>query len=347
MTSSAQLFLAVDGGASSTRALLADNQGQIWGAGRAGPSNHLGGAEGEARLRAALQGAVGAAWQQACARGFAASANAVMPALARVWLGMTGYAHEDWERTLIGDTLLEQLPSPAPLHISEDILTAFVGASSYQPGVIVYAGTGSVAFGMDEQGKRARAGGWGYIIDDEGGAYALGRAALQAIYRAQDGRAPATSLHEAVLSALACKDIMHLRQRLYRGDISRSQLASLSPVISNQAQQGDAVAQAIMQQAGIALADLGIATAGQLALDNSATFYVSGGVFSAGETVLAPFRHRLSKAGSQAQVERAHFSPVIGAYILALEQCAIPFAPLADRVLEQLKQADLALLRVP
>lgn len=81
-----------------------------------------------------------------------------------------------------------------PLQIVGDQVTALAGALGQPVGTVLIAGTGSICYARTADGREARSGGWGHLIDDEGSAYALGRDILRAVVRAADGRAPATAL---------------------------------------------------------------------------------------------------------------------------------------------------------
>ena len=85
--------------------------------------------------------------------------------------------------------------------VSTDIEIALAAAFDEGPGIVVSAGTGSVAVGRDRSNRRKRIGGYGWQMGDEGSGYAIGRAALGAVSRAADGRSPRTALSERVLAA--------------------------------------------------------------------------------------------------------------------------------------------------
>lgn len=91
-----------------------------------------------------------------------------------------------------------------PLQIVGDQVTALAGALGQPVGTVLIAGTGSICYARTADGREARSGGWGHLIDDEGSAYALGRDILRAVVRAADGRAPATALTELVAPAPGC-----------------------------------------------------------------------------------------------------------------------------------------------
>ena len=94
-----------------------------------------------------------------------------------------------------------------PLQIVGDQVTALAGALGQPVGTVLIAGTGSICYARTADGREARSGGWGHLIDDEGSAYALGRDILRAVVRAADGRAPATALTELVAQRLGAPGV--------------------------------------------------------------------------------------------------------------------------------------------
>lgn len=94
-----------------------------------------------------------------------------------------------------------------PLQIVGDQVTALAGALGQPVGTVLIAGTGSICYARTADGREARSGGWGHLIDDEGSAYALGRDILRAVVRAADGRAPATALTELIAQRLGAPGV--------------------------------------------------------------------------------------------------------------------------------------------
>lgn len=317
--------LAVDGGASSTRALIGTVDGEVRAIGYGGPSNHLYGEGARRRLERALNEAVESALAQL---------DLPSRHFESCWLGMTGVSDESQDRSLV-EACLRSLVSWERIGVSGDILPALVGASIHHPGVIVYAGTGSVAYGVDAGGHTAKIGGWGSLIDDEGGGYHIGRAALKAVFRAADGRAEATFLTEALLGHFGVSTLSDLRRTAYLNDgLERPQVAQLSELVSRAAAEGDRVAQNILSRAAEELAELAAAAVRQLpSLPNPATVYFSGGVFEAGAPLQIPFSLHLERLLRTVQVLPPAFPPLLGGYLLAVELCGADIdAPFLERL---------------
>ena len=324
-----RFVLGVDGGASSTRALIGTTDGELLGFGRAGPSNHLQGEAGRRRLRNALTGSITAALQQ----------SGVDPAaIDACWLGMTGTWGDPDDHALIIRITRELVGCPN-IAVGGDVHAALVGASVGQPGVIVYAGTGSIAYALDRDGNAHRTGGWGYLIDDEGGAYHTGRAALTAVFRAADGRAPATRLEALLQHHLEVTTLDAVRRRVYVEDgMDRPAIAGMARLVATAAREGDAVAVAILAHAAHHLADLVSTTlrklpaaeagetgeTGQAGEAGRHSVFIAGGLFDAGAPLLDAFEADVRRAYPDAEIRRPAFPPIVGSFITALEMCTGP-----------------------
>ena len=142
------------------------------------------------------------------------------------------------------------------VEVTTDVELALAGAFETGTGIVVSAGTGSIAVGRDARGERRRIGGYGWQMGDEGSGYAMGRAALGAVSRAHDGRSPRTALTERVLTATRCPDFDALVR--WAAGASPSEMASLAPHVLEVAAQGDPLAQGIADYAARELSQLAI-----------------------------------------------------------------------------------------
>ncbi len=306
------LFLGVDGGQSSTLAVICDEEGRLLGSGNGGPSNHIHEPGGMERLRSALRDSVLGAWEQA---GFS---QTVPPRFASAGLGMTGsgeYAAET----------LDQIAACEHKTVVHDSISAHAGALAGAPGVIVIAGTGSVALGVDAGGKALRVGGWSHLMGDEGSGYDIGRQALSAAARMEDGRAPVSRLHAAVLAHFHAQTLWEVHAQIHAPGASRAEIAALARVTAGCAQEGDETARVIFQQAGYQLAELALAALRGLRMEGVPTPVAPvGGVFQAGELILAPLRRFLQAGAPLARVVSPLLPPAFGAVILAYAAAGLP-----------------------
>jgi N-acetylglucosamine kinase len=152
--------------------------------------------------------------------------------------------------------VLERILAAETLVVTTDAVTALAGATAGKPGIVVIAGTGSIAFGRNAEGRTARAGGWGYIFGDEGGAFDIARQALRAALRYEEGWGPPTALHGALLEAAGSADANDVLHRFYSDEWPRPRVAALAPRVDEAAMAGDAIAREILHSAAQQLAIL-------------------------------------------------------------------------------------------
>jgi len=167
--------------------------------------------------------------------------------------------------------------------VTTDAAVALAGAVASGLGIVVIAGTGSMALGRNGQGRTARAGGWGYVFGDEGGAFDMVRQAARAALRMEEGWGPATALRAALLDATGSASANEMLHRFYTPEWERSRVASLAPLLGRAAGEGDAVAAHVVNQAAQELAHLAAAVRTQLWEPGEAVNVAyAGGVFESG-----------------------------------------------------------------
>jgi N-acetylglucosamine kinase-like BadF-type ATPase len=245
-----KLFLGVDGGQSGTTALIGDETGRILGQGSAGPCNHAAAHEGRAKMERAVRDSLREACRQA-----ALDFDSVQFAVA--CFGMSGGPDDKRE-------ILAAILQADELLITTDAVTALAGATATGKGIVTIAGTGSITFGRNAGGRSVRAGGWGYVFGDEGGAFDIARQAVRAVLRMEEGWGPPTRLSALFLEATASANANQMVHRLYGDEWPRSRTACLAPLVDRAAGEGDAVASQILNGAAIYLASLAAAVRAQL-----------------------------------------------------------------------------------
>jgi N-acetylglucosamine kinase-like BadF-type ATPase len=263
------LYVGIDGGQSSTTALIGDETGRVLGVGRAGPSNHAAAGEGRRKFVAAIAGAMEDGLTQA-----AASAGVSEPVVFEAaCLGLSGGPDDK-------ETLAREMIRAERYLITHDAHIALAGATGGAPGIIAIAGTGSMVFGRNAAGLTARAGGWGYVFGDEGGAFDLVRQALRAILRNEEGWGPPTALRAALLEATGARDGNQMMHRFYTDEYPRDRVAGWAKLIDQAARAGDPVAGDILGSAAQALATMTAAVRTQLfGRSEPVDVRYSGGVF--------------------------------------------------------------------
>lgn len=311
-----EYFLGVDGGQSSTIAIIGDESGRIAGWATAGPCNHVSAAEGRAKFLRVM----GECVAQAAARAGLASARPVFRAAC---MGMSGGPDDK-------AALLAELFHAERMVVTHDAKIAWAGATEGEPGVIVIAGTGSIAYGENAHGETARAGGWGYIFGDEGGGFDVARQALRATLREHEGWGPRTALTPALLELTGTANANDALHRLYTAEWPRSRVAELAKAVDRIAGEGDPVAAEILRHAAQDLALLTASVRRQLWPDEPAAnspVRISwiGGVFQS-QILLDRFRTLVSlDSGVDAAPPRR--SPAAGALILAYRASGLPVLP--------------------
>ena len=178
--------LGIDAGGTKTVCQLADDSGEVLAEARRGGANlqAIGELEVEKVLHDVMEEAIGDL--------------DVSPAA--ICLGIAGVDRPDDARVVRG--IMKRIGYKAKLLVVNDALVALEAGAPDQPGVVVIAGTGSIAYGRNDRNQAARAGGWGYMLGDEGSGYWIGRAALRAVLREADRRGPATQLTGAAAQLL-------------------------------------------------------------------------------------------------------------------------------------------------
>ena len=167
----------------------------------------------------------------------------------------------------------------AKVVVVTDIEIALTAAFGDGPGVVVSAGTGSVAVGRDTTGQQHRIGGYGWQMGDEGSGYAIGRAALGAVSRAVDGRSPRTALNERVLTATRSPDFEALVR--WAAGASPAEVAAIAPHVLEVAARGDTLAQGIADYAARELSQLAICLLPMMDVEGRIGVATTGGLLSA------------------------------------------------------------------
>ncbi|MFN3860810.1 MAG: BadF/BadG/BcrA/BcrD ATPase family protein [Roseateles sp.] len=280
-------WVGIDGGGTSTRALVADANGRIVGRGQAGAS--------------ALNQGVEQAWRHIAE----AIAQAGVPGLAlqdcALGLGLSGTGVPAQLQAFVAAD-----PGVARFTLVTDGLVALLGAHGGRPGALLISGTGSVAEALLEDGSRRMTGGWGWQIGDEGSGAWLGQQAMRLAHAAYDGRAPRGALAEAVYAAAGAS-----REALlaFCAQAGQGGYAALAPLVFAH-EQDDPAAAALLDQAARALDAL------VEALHPTLPLALAGSIAER----LAP---RLSPALQARRVE-PQGEPVAGALWLIQQETSVP-----------------------
>lgn len=228
-----ELFVGVDGGATRTAVLATDEAGV--------PLARL---EGGAGLVDPVAPEAGVVALLDLVDAAIAQAGEAPPVLV-LCCALAGAGGER-ERLLLEATLTRSGIARDVLVVT-DAEAALHDAFGAGPGILLVSGTGSIAFGRGRDGRVARTGGWGLLLGDEGSGYALGRAALRAVCRAQDGRGERTLLTPFVVEHTGVAQPRELIP--WAATAAKADIAALAPGAIAVARHGDMVAADIVDQA--------------------------------------------------------------------------------------------------
>jgi N-acetylglucosamine kinase-like BadF-type ATPase len=295
------LVLGIDAGGTKTICQLVDDQTHVLAEARGGGANLQ--ASGELEVEKVLHGVINQAL---------VGAGAVPSAIC---LGMAG-VDRPRDADIVRGILL-RIGHRAQPYVVNDALIALEAGVPAAEGVVVVAGTGSIAYGRDARGRAARAGGWGYVLGDEGSGYWLGRQALRAVVRSADGRGRATSLTPRVLAHYGVNRPQDLVWEVYHGGLKTTAIAALASVVGEAATDGDPLATQIIEAGAAELAGAAASVARRLSLDRC-PIVLAGGILRG----LVPLRTRvladLARALPQAEPLLLDVEPALGAARLAL-----------------------------
>lgn len=255
------VFAGIDGGGTKTAVVLVDEAGREVSRLHASTSN------------AAIVGhdAAGAVLRKALTE--ALSRLGPEATIAAAWFGLSGSDRpEDYRR--LKPFLVDLVGEIRMTNDAELILGALPGSV----GVAIVSGTGSIAVGRNAQGQRARAGGWGQVIGDEGSGYDLARRMFDAYARAVDGRGPATSLTTRLMSQLSLTEPHQLIAFVYTPGRSKADLAGLSGIVVEEAEAGDKVAREVIAESARELAITASAAARRLGFQVMLPVAMTGGM---------------------------------------------------------------------
>lgn len=303
--------LGIDGGLLRTYCLIADTGGQILGLGKAGGSNLATHDPDEARanILAAIKQARAAAGIRAT--DFEAAC-----------LGISGFsalgAHD------LAEEMMASVVKTAKPLLEDDSSIALYGATGGDPGVVVLAGPGSVAYGMNAAGDRRHAGGWGHILGDEGSMYWMGLSSLRALARSHDAIMPKTAMTAEIFKHFGVARIHELMELVYHQGLTKSDILSVAPITIKAAQEGDEVAGDVVARAADCLASIARAVIRRLKMDReSFPLATSGNVFDAGPVLMDPFKAKIALFAPKAEVAKPKFDPVVGATLMALHAIGV------------------------
>ena len=295
------IVLGIDAGGTKTVCQVADGGGTVLAESR-GPGANLV-SLGEQRVEAALRAAIDPVLAERPDR------------VDAVCLGMAGVDHAREADTVRG--VLSRIGHFGQTLVVSDSLIALEAGAPDSPGVVVATGTGSIAYGRDASGRAARAGGWGYMLADEGSGFWLGKEALRAVLRAADRRGPATLLTGPVLQHFGVGRAQDIGREVYRDGVRPAAIAELATVVEAVAAAGDQIAVDILDLGARELTLLAVSVVEQLDLPEGPVVLAGGTLRAAprlASAVIASLADRLPRA----ETRLLGVEPAYGAVRLAI-----------------------------
>jgi len=248
------------------------------------------------------------------ARRAAAQAGIQLPGDAAV-VGAAGAGRRQEQAEL--EAALVEAGVARRVRVLPDGEVALTTAFARGPGVLVNAGTGSIAYARVPGGEIHRAGGYGWQLGDEGGGYWLGRRALDLAGRAQDGRGEGSTLLARLLGALGLQRFDDLVR--WATTATPAQVAALAPHVLNAAREGEVVAQRAVDEAAHELVELVVMLGRHFPDTSVVPVAITGGLLLPQSPLTAAFRDRLAAAFKRARLVSDRIDPALGALTLAAE----------------------------
>jgi len=302
MTSPSAVLLGADAGGSHSSVVIGS------------PSQVLGRADGPGAAMRPGAAAGPAAVLAETARRAAAQAGVQLPGDAAV-VGAAGAGRRQEQAEL--EAALVDAGVARRVRVLADGEVALTTAFARGPGVLVNAGTGSIAYARVSGGEIHRAGGYGWQLGDEGGGYWLGRRALDLAGRAQDGRGEGSTLLARLLGALGLQRFDDLVR--WATTATPAQVAALAPHVLNAAREGEVVAQRAVDEAAHELVELVVMLGRHFPDTSVVPVAITGGLLLPQSPLTAAFRDRLAAAFKRARLVSDRIDPALGALTLAAE----------------------------
>ena len=295
------LYLGIDAGGTKTDCAVS-NGAELLGQATAGSCKLA--RVGPEKARENLQAAI----QAACA------AAGVDPSrIQTVCIGMSGASLPEAVRW--AEASIREIMPQAEIDVTSDQIIAHRAAFGTSPGVLVISGTGSIAFGRNQAGETARAGGWGPNVSDEGSAFWVGREAVTAALHAYD-----LGSTNGMLPLIARAWKVAPEEVIRWANAAEPRFAELAAAVAHAAEEGDPTARDITDRAGQALALLGVAVIHRLWPNSSmVSVALAGGVLQNSARIRQSFTEAIRGQVPEAAVSFAQVRPVLGALEIAAE----------------------------
>ncbi|MEM9423675.1 MAG: BadF/BadG/BcrA/BcrD ATPase family protein [Spirochaetota bacterium] len=304
------MIIGIDGGGSKTKFLLCDLEGRELASLTRGSTHYhqVGFAVYESIIREGIDSLCRAA---ACAES----------ELRFICIGVPGYGESAQDQQRL-DALAAQI-LPAPYELLNDVKLAWAGALACQPGICLLAGTGSMAYAVDEANQDLRAGGWGPTFGDEGSALWLGTETCRLFSKMADGRAEKGPLYGLLKAHLGLSSDFDLINRIHKMADRRTEIALLAPILYQAHQSGDTAAWEIFVRGARELARMAAGVVRSYRGPQPIPASYNGGVFQgAGASFVRELNLALEAIDCPVTLQAPKLSPVAGACLYSAQKLA-------------------------
>ncbi len=235
-------YLAIDAGGTKTHALLANEQIQVLAESKTGPSNFaaVGVRQAKENFRQVVEQVIAEVEKKVSKK------IKILSAI----VGMAGLdiAEEKLTARQIFAPIFKSF-NCTKFKLVNDSWIALESGTQKKDAIILIAGTGSNCLGRASDGRQAKAGGFDYLLSDEGSSYFIGQLALRAAAKSYDGRGQKTKLEALLVKYFQLNNFSQIKTKIYQPALNKSQIAQLAKLVDEAFEQGDIVAKQILDQA--------------------------------------------------------------------------------------------------
>lgn len=322
-------LLGIDGGQTSTKSCLYDHDNGTCLVASGPPIDHMLTLNGQTKSKQGIQQSL----QTLLARA------PLMKTVDAAFISISGVhkEHEDMIKGWVAECLRVER-----FIVEGDVKANLAGASAGRnDGVLLIGGGGSIGYYCDGPHEFV-AGGYGHILGDEGSAYWIGLQAIKAGIRFDNRLGPQTVLHDRILDRFGETSYWGVKKQVHADKIGRGDIADLAMLVEEAANEGDAVGQSILLQAGTELGELAVSVLTQMrssgipGMEAVRTVYPTGGVFQSARWVRRSLEQTLRAFDPGVEVRDPSYPPVIGAILLAAQSLGRDVhLPVIDRTLAE------------
>lgn len=311
-----QYILGIDGGGTSTVAVIASTEGVILAQSKSGPSNP------NTTNRIALKETFVYLFTDLRAK----VSKDVWGQIVHVFAGISGAEHDDMKK-VIYDILHDLYEDKSRITVDNDAITALYAGTGGEHGIVQIAGTGSISFGVDSEGNRGRVGGWGHFISENSSGYYIGKCGLAAAFDGYDGAKSETLLVEKFVRHFQVEMLPEIVPHIYRATNPKQNIADLARLVFTAASEGDIIATSILKRTGRNIGESVIALSKKLFSEKERKaglqVIMVGSIFKQFHWLEAGLNEAIQHLNYPLVFKQVDCEPVVGAVICGMKQANI------------------------